>query len=412
LKADNLIFAQLQSRLMVNMAGGVMENAGLCLDRFGLPYIPGSAVKGCARRLALAALREWCETVSKPGENEADKANLLADACKPFTSPATMLAAIARVFGWGAQDWKTRADFRSDEDWEKKRPDFAWACGDDWETTRAEVLKLLRSAPAPGALAPNSKDFAGSISFLPAYPVDLGKTGPVADLPLEVPALGELELDVVTVHHKRYYAGPEHPENPASIHAWESAWGTAPDIEEPVPNVFPAVAAGHVFAFALAPLRRAEPTVVEHARTWLACGLSTFGVGAKTAAGYGWFADVTDSMRRAQDVARAQQAEQERQHREQSERDAARASLQPDPALLEKLRGMKEPDLRGEINPFATEERFWTQKDERVQLTVLHFLLVTAPDLLAADRANPRSKIAKAIANLAAKFPHVASLKP
>jgi CRISPR/Cas system CMR subunit Cmr6 (Cas7 group RAMP superfamily) len=54
---------------MVNMAGGVMENAGLCLDRFGLPYIPGSAVKGCARRTALAALREWCETGQQPGIN-------------------------------------------------------------------------------------------------------------------------------------------------------------------------------------------------------------------------------------------------------------------------------------------------------------------------------------------------------
>ena len=53
-----LLHARLQSRLMVNMAGGVMENAGLCLDRFGLPLIPGSAVKGCARRTALAALRE------------------------------------------------------------------------------------------------------------------------------------------------------------------------------------------------------------------------------------------------------------------------------------------------------------------------------------------------------------------
>lgn len=27
-----------------------MENAGLSLDRYGLPHIPGSAVKGCARR--------------------------------------------------------------------------------------------------------------------------------------------------------------------------------------------------------------------------------------------------------------------------------------------------------------------------------------------------------------------------
>ena len=51
---------------------------------------------------------------------------------------------------------------------------------------------------------------------------------------------------------------------------------------------------------------------------------------------------------------------------------------------------MKEADLRGQINPFATEERFWSQKDERVQLTLLHFLTVTAPELLPADRANPK----------------------
>ena len=117
-------------------------------------------------------------------------------------------------------------------------------------------------------------------------------------------------------------------------------------------------------------------------------------------------------IRQAQDAVKAQQAERERQRRDQSEREAARASLQPDLALIERLQGLKEPDLRVQINPFATDERFWTQKDERVQLTALHFLCVTAPDLLAADRANPKSKIAKAIANLATKFPHLASQQP
>src|SRR6266581_674937 len=34
--------ADLRGRLIVNQAGGVLENAGLCLDRhFGIPYIPG-----------------------------------------------------------------------------------------------------------------------------------------------------------------------------------------------------------------------------------------------------------------------------------------------------------------------------------------------------------------------------------
>ena len=113
LRPTDILFAQLQSRLMVNMAGGVMENAGMCLDRFGLAYLPGSAVKGCARRAALAALHEWCETGSKPGANEGDKDNLFADACKPFAMPAAMLTAIARVFGWSDTEWSDRDNKKS-----------------------------------------------------------------------------------------------------------------------------------------------------------------------------------------------------------------------------------------------------------------------------------------------------------
>ena len=81
LSAEAILFAQLQSRLMVNMAGGVMENAGLCLDRFGVPYIPGSAVKGCARRMAIQNLLE------------AREAKELADEL------GRLLADIALVFG-------------------------------------------------------------------------------------------------------------------------------------------------------------------------------------------------------------------------------------------------------------------------------------------------------------------------
>ena len=45
--------AQLKSRLIVNQAGGVIENGSICLHpHFGYPYIPGSAVKGCARHAA------------------------------------------------------------------------------------------------------------------------------------------------------------------------------------------------------------------------------------------------------------------------------------------------------------------------------------------------------------------------
>lgn len=52
-KSSELLYMTLQGRLIVNQAGGVLENAGLCLHRnLSYPYIPGSAVKGCARHYA------------------------------------------------------------------------------------------------------------------------------------------------------------------------------------------------------------------------------------------------------------------------------------------------------------------------------------------------------------------------
>lgn len=75
--------AQLRSRLIVNQAGGILENAGLCLHpHFGAPYIPGSAVKGIARHAAWCA---WNE------ETDATKKEELA-------------AGIAEVFGYPTND--------------------------------------------------------------------------------------------------------------------------------------------------------------------------------------------------------------------------------------------------------------------------------------------------------------------
>lgn len=284
-----LLYAQLQSRLMLNMAGGVMENAGLCLDRFGLPYIPGSAVKGCARRAALAALHEWCESNQKPGAADADRDNPLKHACAPFDTAADMLTAIAHVFGWCEQDWKPNADFFwaangkneiLSEATHELASAFGWSIDEKHQHTPWKSLR----------------NFAGSISFLPAYPVDLGKTPKLEGLPLEAPQLGKLELDVVTCHHRDYYDGK---------------LPIATDTEDPVPVVFPAVAPGHVFLFALAPLRGADAPLVRHARAWLATGLSVFGLGAKTNAGYGWF-EASDAIDIAVRQMIAQQAERER----------------------------------------------------------------------------------------------------
>src|ERR1035437_915487 len=57
LPPENLLFGQLRTHLAVSASAGLFENTGLCLDRFsGLPFIPGSAVKGCARRFGVSEL--------------------------------------------------------------------------------------------------------------------------------------------------------------------------------------------------------------------------------------------------------------------------------------------------------------------------------------------------------------------
>jgi hypothetical protein len=216
-----------------------------------------------------------------------------------------MLAAIARVFGWADLDWADQPN----------QSDFAWACGNAWSALRETVVRQLAADLRVSLKADDPKlwkslpNFGGSISFLPAYPVDLGKTGKVDGLPLEVPQLGELELDVVTCHHPEYYRGDRK---------------VATDDEDPNPVVFPAVAPGHVFAFALAPMRGADPQMVKYGRTWLKTGLETFGLGAKTNAGYGWF-ECSDLVQQAvqqvlEEVELRRRAERERLQEEQRRR--------------------------------------------------------------------------------------------
>ncbi len=243
------IHARLEARLLINMAGSVLENAGLNLDRYGTAYIPGSAVKACARRTALATLRQWCESGVKPSAAQQDA---LAPAATSFTSPGDLLLAIVHVFGCTDLEWH-------DYDYKKnKGSDLAWACTDQWivlsDAARATLNKV---AGVRGEATPCR---SGTVAFLPAYPTKR----PTADL----------ELDVLTGHHPDYYGG---------------MLPTAIDAENPIPVFFPAVAAKAVYAFPLLPVGPPNLDALVNARTWLATGLAVLGVGAKTAAGYGYF---------------------------------------------------------------------------------------------------------------------------
>lgn len=312
-----MLHAQLQSRLIVNMAGGVMENAGLCLDRFGMPYIPGSAVKGCARRMAIQSLLELREA----GENQEELSRRLAE--------------IAVIFGWTEQDWS------EDERNGRLTSDLAYAIGTrQWRPASEAVRKCL----------PDKKHFAGTVSFLPAWPVDAGGTR----LNLRLPTLGKLELDVLTCHHPEYYGGKR---------------AVALDDEDPIPVIFPTVAAGHVFTFILLPIRDADEARLQRARQWLAEGLNCFGLGAKTAAGYGWF-DVSDGVqesvtqflvgrvtaeaerKRAESEAASHKFHEEAALREREENNAAMASLTPEQQGDFRVAQLSDDQFRSAVDNF------------------------------------------------------------
>ncbi|MFO0649315.1 MAG: type III-B CRISPR module RAMP protein Cmr6 [Polyangiales bacterium] len=101
---------------------------------------------------------------------------------------------------------------------------------------------------------------AGELVFHDAWPTEWPK----------------LIVDIANNHHRKYYAGTDAPG----------------DWEEPNPVSFLALAPGASFSFALSK-RSADVTdaSVALAEQWLRGALVHLGAGAKTAAGYGWFAD-------------------------------------------------------------------------------------------------------------------------
>jgi CRISPR type III-B/RAMP module RAMP protein Cmr6 len=122
----------LGGRLLINMAGGVQENAGMALDRcFGLPFIPGSAVKGVTRHAALWDIH-----------NTADRAE---------KERKLRLALLA--FGFIGKDIRTGRK-------KAKAGDFVWASGNE---------SLVREAGQPFT---QYDSFKGLLSFLPAYPTE------------------------------------------------------------------------------------------------------------------------------------------------------------------------------------------------------------------------------------------------
>ncbi len=278
------MLSRLQSRMIINQAGGIVENAGLCIDaHLGLPYIPGSSLKGVVR----AAARE----------TGAD--------------PNQMMA----VFGWSAGD-----------------------------------------AQLPGSIRKES--YAGSVSFLPAYPQDSAS----------------IAVDVLTCHYPEYYRAVEKE--------------IALDNEDPLPNFFPVVEAGALFSFSLvmtwnlSRLKRLSEALklppdfdpLALAFSWLSYGLSELGVGAKTSAGYGWFMRDMEAEQEENERAKQIEEKEEMDRKRVAGERAARlaeeqriAAMSPKDRCLELLVGLSDEQ-------FAAFAKTLSEKGEEEQRAFIELL--------------------------------------
>jgi CRISPR-associated protein Cmr6 len=282
-----ITLGQLEGRLAINLADSLIQNAGICLDRLlGLPFIPGSSIKGVCRHDALAALK------AASGDEQS-----------------TLLTTFCEIFGTSVNDFKK---------------------GD---------LSMFRHL-----VAQDSWDRKGSVSFLPAYPVNEAR----------------VVVDLTNVHYPDYYRS-----------------GRAQDLskEKPRPNPFPAIEAGAQFAFCIVFNKsKKDPAILRHAKGWLESALMERGLGAKVSSGYGWFSlkpevlkEIEDKTREENDAKSARLKEEQKRidlaRREQDRRNA----LSPEEKAIEDLNALNQEQ-------FAFFAKSIADKDESQQRAFIDLL--------------------------------------
>lgn len=225
--ACRVVTGKLEARMAVNLADGLIQNAGIALDRlFGTPYIPGSAVKGVSCHAALAGGLDP----------------------KVFE----------KIFG--VQEQK------------------------------------------------------GAISFLAAFPITDAR----------------IAVDLTNVHFPDYYRS-----------------GQLADLrnEKPLPNPFPVIEPGTVFAFCLA-LNGIDndPELLATAARCVEQAITVHGLGAKTASGYGWFSIDPTVLEKIDEETRQQKMKFEIARRkaaelaeEQKREEARQAALTPEERAAETI---------------------------------------------------------------------------
>lgn len=215
------------SPLIVGLGAAHVLETSITLDRnTGAPIIPGSALKGLARTVGLIAVAE-----KLPFAEQVEPINKLAVLEKWIVEHKTL-------------DSPTALDALRDS---------------VLENPSAPIYPAVIQLAGTFKAAFGTTDNSGGVIFVDGvYAGD--------NLP-------KYAIDIMNPHFPDYYTGSEPPS----------------DDQDPVPVAFLTVGRGQAFEFALL-LRMHKPTeLLQPAEAWLRRGLIEFGVGAKTAQGYGLF---------------------------------------------------------------------------------------------------------------------------
>jgi len=227
------------SPLIVGLGAGHVLETAITLDRnTGAPLIPGSALKGLARTVGLVS--------------------------------------VAQSLNLPQIDWLTRDPDDEDSPPARLIRLEQWIVAFENLTTQDALDCLLNQVLElePAAISIDKKTLKLAADFRAVF----GTTDRAGDIVFldglyAGDRLPKYHIDIMNPHFPKYYTGDSPPS----------------DDQSPVPVPYLTVATGQPFVFAVLPRTPDAAPMVKRARSWLIRGLKEFGVGAKTAQGYGLF---------------------------------------------------------------------------------------------------------------------------
>ena len=230
-----------KSRLVVGLGDESVYETSIRLHRnYGVPYIPGSALKGTAKHYSIYRLVDdnRSKLREKFGEEDFFKlAGIIQNELeKPEESEVKFLKTLTFKLNGNNIDFE-------------------------------DLRKIL-----------GTQSFEGAIIFFDAFPV-----------PNELKDKSILELDIMNPHYQPYYSASE-KDLKKNVEKAPSDW------HSPTPIFFLTVPKGVKFQFAIAPRDEDGIMLLNKAKLILISALREFGVGAKTSLGYGRFEAVEGAL--------------------------------------------------------------------------------------------------------------------